>query len=62
MMKEKRGLFGKRENRLGCVAANSEGVVFTGTVSGALHAWKFNQVVGSVRYHKRAIDGLYVDH
>lgn len=61
MLKEKRGLFGKKENRLGSVAANSAGVLFTGTVSGAMHAWKYNKIVGSVKYHKRAIDALYVD-
>ncbi len=61
MLKERRGLFGKKESRLGCVAKGEGGLLFTGSVSGAMHAWRGNKIEGSVRYHKRAIDALYTD-
>ena len=40
-----RGIFGKRDNRLGCVGCDIDGNVYTGSVSGMIIAWKENKVI-----------------
>ena len=55
----KRGIFGKRNNILGCLAADKD-MILTGNVVGEIYQWNGNTIQTSIQPHDKPVDCITI--
>jgi len=58
-LSSKRGIFGKHNNVLGCVAADPD-IILTGNVLGELYQWSANSVTKKIKPHSKTLDCISI--